>query len=133
MSEYGIKLIWGGGKDDDVIGFSPSAYKRWHNQIQPGTRMLLYETAKNKGVQGIVSEVEVIAGFAASAGLATPTQEHNHPVRVKVIRGKRSIMAIPKQRVQEVLGRPSFPQQNDSWTPISETTYRHLLSSWGKR
>ena len=130
MSKYGIKLIWGGGGDDDVIGFSPSAYDRWHDDIQPGTRMLLYETSKNKGAQGIVSEVEVINSFGDSVGLPTPTEEHNHPVRVKVIHGKGTVRAIVRGQVQAILNRPSYPQENDGWLPITETQYRQFTNLW---
>ncbi|MEO8397538.1 MAG: hypothetical protein ABI700_31360 [Chloroflexota bacterium] len=137
MANYGIKLVWGGYRTylDKVVGFSSSAYERWKDEINLGTRMLLYETSRNKGAQAIVSEVEVVEGFenTAKLNLLSPTEEHDHLVRIKVIRNIGSVPIITRKRVQEVLGRPSFPQQNDSWTPISETTYRHLLSGWSKR
>jgi hypothetical protein len=134
MANYGIKLVWGGYRADldNVIGFSPSAYERWKYDIQPGTLMLLYETSKNKGVQGIVSVVEVVEGFenTANLGLISPTDEHDHLVKIKVVIDVDSVPVIPREEVQRLLNYPSYPQQNDSWTPISGETYLEFLKLW---
>ena len=134
MSKYGVKLLWGGYRTylDEVVGFSPWAYDRWKADIQPGTRMLLYETTKNKGAQAIVSEVEVVHGFAETAKLAlvSPTEEHKHLVKIKVIHTVGAVTQIPRKQVQTILRRPHYPQQNDSWTPISEAEYRDFIKIW---
>ena len=135
MSKYGIKLVWGGYRTylDKVVGFSPAAYKRWKDDIQSGTRMLLYETTKNKGAQGIVSEVEVVDGFdnTATFGLESPTEEHDHLVTIKVIHNIDTVPIIPRKQVQALLNSDHYPQQNDSWTPISEKLYNDFMKLWG--
>lgn len=137
MSKYGIKLLWAGWQDDEVIGFSPQAYERWKDDIQPGTRMLLYETTVQRpgisfrGTKSVIGEVEVIEGFAKSAGLATPTEEHNHAVKVKVIRSRTSVAPIPLEMVRKILANPKFPRQGEAWHPIFETMYNDFLKLWG--
>jgi hypothetical protein len=140
MSKYGIKLLWAGWQDNEtVIGFSPQAYERWKDDIQVGTRMLIYETTKQRpgssfrSAKGLIGEVEVIEGFAKSSGLATPTEEHDQPVKVKVIRGRSSVDPIPLERVRKILADPKFPQQGEAWRPIFETMYRDFLKIWGER
>lgn len=135
MSKYGIKLVWNGFYTDTVIGFSPTAYERWKHEIQPCVRMLIYETSKNNGAQAIVSEVEVVHGFAETAKLdfVAPTEEHNHLVRVKVIRGKGRVSIIPRNFVQTVLKRPTYPQEKNAWLPISEAQYVEFIKFWDGR
>ena len=139
MSKYGIKLLWAGWRDEEVIGFSPRAYEHWKDDIQPGTRMLIYETTVQrpgenfKSAKGIIGEVEVIEGFAKSAGLVTPTEEHNHALYVKVIRGRDIVTPIPLEKVRTILAKPKFPQQGEAWHPIFETMYRDFIKIWDKR
>lgn len=138
MSRYGIKLVWAGWHNEDVIGFSPKAYEEWKNDIQVGTRMLIYETDQGrelgaKGKKAIVGEVEVIEGFAASEGLATPTQQHDIPVKVRVIRRREEVSEIPLKVVRKITADPNFAHVGQAWKPIFETMYRDFIKLWGGR
>jgi hypothetical protein len=139
-SKFGIKPLWAGWLESEtVIGFSPRAYEKWKDSIQPGTRMLLYETtvqrpeASFKSAKGIIAEVEVAEGFARSRGLVAPTVEHNYPLRIKVLHGRRSVRPIPLEKVRLILGDPKFPYQGVAWYPLDEAVYNEFLKIWGVR
>ena len=135
MSKYGIKLVWAGWHNEDVIGFSPKAYEEWKYDIQVGTRMLIYETDVRlvpgiKGVKGLVGEVEVVESFAKSAGLVTPTQEHDIPLHVKVLRVRQEVSIIPLKQVRAITADPKFAHVGQAWKPIFETMYRDFIKIW---
>ncbi len=134
MPNYGIKLIWGGNLTyiDKVVGFTDWAYEKWGGKIKPGTRMLLYETKRNNGAEAIVSEVQVVADFDETArlGLPSPTEEHSHLVKIKIIRNKGDVIPIPREQVKLLLESPGYPQASQSWKPISEALYKQFLGIW---
>jgi hypothetical protein len=133
VSMYGVKLYWADRSHETVVGFSTAGYERWKDSIVPGTRMLIYETSRARGAQAIVSEVKVVEGFEKSAGLPTPTVEHEHPVRVEVIHRKGSVPLIPRDMVQIILEREHYPLLTDTWVPISEEQYQEFMKFWGVR
>jgi hypothetical protein len=135
MTEYGIKMVWKGWKDELVIGFSDAGYTKWKNKIKPGTRMLVYETAKpreehdSKGVKAIVGEIEVTSTFEEASGEPTPTKEHPHPVYVKVLRPRDTVKQISLQRIREIIKDKNFPFR-ETWYPLTEKQYKELLAEW---
>lgn len=136
MSGYGIKLVWARWHDENVVGFSDRAKKKWEDDIEPGIRMLIYETSikrpgnTKRGVKAIVGEVEVTGTWEQGAGKATPTQEHDNPVDVRVLRYRADISPIPLRRVREIIRDASFPHQGQAWRPLSQEQYRALLAEW---
>ena len=136
MSKYGIKLVWAGWDNEEVVSFSGRAYEQWKHYIEPGTRMLIYETTvpepgtKAKGFKGIVGEIEVLQGFSASDALLMPTEEHERSLRVKVLRPRELVTPIPLDKVRAIIADPKFPKQSELWRPIFETVYRDLVKLW---
>lgn len=130
MSGYGIKLVWAGWNNDEIIGFSNKARKKWEDDIRPGVRMLIYETSKPPGLKAIVGEVEVTGTWEQGEGKPTPTKEHNHPVNVRVLRRRADITPIPLHRVRQITGDEKFPRQGQAWKPLSEAQYKALLDAW---
>lgn len=136
MSAYGIKLVWAGWANDDVIGFSDRAHSRWKDSLLPGTRMLIYETtgrapgSKAKGTKSIVGEVEVIGTFEEGETRRAPTEAHARllPVKVIVRREERSPLLL--DWVRELLGDMDWPRRGQSWTPLTEDQYRAFHAAW---
>jgi hypothetical protein len=95
MTQYGIKLVWPGWNNDTVMGFSDDGYNRWRESIQPGTRMLLYETEDRspgttfRGTKSISGEIEVTGTFKDGEKYPAPTKQHHHLVPVKLLRPRR--------------------------------------------
>lgn len=136
MTNYGVKLVWAGWADDDVIGFSERACSRWKDSLLPGTCMLIYETtgrapgSKAKGTKSIVGEVEVTGSFEDGEAYRAPTEAHARllPVRVIVRREDRS--PLPLDRVRELLSDPQWPRRGQSWTPLSDEQYQTVHAAW---
>ena len=134
MTAYGIKLVWAGWKDDKVIGFSDRGHKRWGDNIKPGTRMLLYETAtkrpgvSTKGTMSVVGEIEVTGTFEDGERLRAPTEQHDKLVPAKVLRPRRENKSIPLARVRELIDDPQWPRQGEAWKPLSKAVYEQLCA-----
>ncbi|MFN8527725.1 MAG: hypothetical protein U0670_03840 [Anaerolineae bacterium] len=135
MTQYGIKLLWAGWKDDPEIGFSQQGYQQWKDEIGVGTRMLLYETSKarpnskTKGELAIIGEVEVVRGFEKAPD-RSPTDEHTYLLGVKVLRSRNSVRAIPLTAIRKLLRDENFPLQGEKYHPLDEKTYNVLLRMW---
>lgn len=133
MTAYGIKLVWAGWNDDDVIGFSDQGYKRWKDTITPGTRMLVYETTgqrpghKHKGTKSIVGEVEVTGTFDDGERMKSPTEAHARVVPVKVLRTRQQSTPIPLTKIRELLGDEDYPRMGETWKPLTEEQYKLFL------
>jgi hypothetical protein len=132
MTQYGLKLIWGGWKDDTVIGFSDRAAKRWGDELKPGTRMLLYETSVNKGSKSVVGEIEVTGTFAEGDKLKAPTEEHDRLLPVKVLRRRREGKQIPLARIRELISDDKWPRQGEAWKPLTKEIYDRLCTELEK-
>lgn len=135
MPTPGIKLVWAGWHDDEVIGFSDRGYARWHIHLVPGTRMLVYETtgkpagSKAKGTKSIVGEVEVIGTFTDGEAFRAPTEEHAHLLPVKPIIPRDQAKPIPLERVREIIQDDKWPRLGEAWKPLTETQYRKLVQA----
>lgn len=135
MTPYGIKLVSAGWKDDPVIGFSNKGYKSWRDEIKPGTRMLLYETAtpppgtKFKGTKSIVGEIEVTGTFEDGEKYRAPTEHHDRLVPVKVLRPRREGKNISLPRFRELIGDEGWPRMGETWKPLSQEVYERLCAA----
>lgn len=133
MTNSGIKLVSAGWNNENFIGFSDRAAKRWRDRLPAGTRMLLYETgAKSGGSKSIVAEVEVSGTFEEGEALRQPGEEHDRLIPVKVIRPRGAHPPIPLDRVRAILNDDAYPRMGESWRSLSESEYRALLAEWGK-
>lgn len=138
MTQYGIKLLWAGWKDDNVIGFSHRGYKRWSDEIKLGTRMLLYETSikrpgtTSKGTRSIIGEVEVSGSFEDGEKYRAPSEQHDHLVPVKVLRPRREGKRIPLDRIRELINDASWPRQGETWKPLNREVYELLCAELEK-
>lgn len=138
MTSYGIKLVSAGWKDDPVIGFSNKGYQRWKDSMQPGTRMLLYETGtpppgvKFTGTKSIIGEVEVTGSFEDGEKLRSPTEHHDRVIPVKVLRPRREGKSIPLDRVRELIGDPKWPRMGETWKPLEKDVYDQLCAELEK-
>jgi hypothetical protein len=136
MADYGIKLVWAGWNNDDVIGFSERGYQRWRDTITPGTRMLLYETmrkpkgSKAKGTKSIVGEVEVEGSFDDGETRRKPDEQHARLLPVKVVRARDETTPIPLDRVRELLGDEQYPRMGESWRPLNEAEVEAFPKEW---
>lgn len=136
MSNYGIKLVWASWHDEDVVGFSDKAKKKWQDRIVQGTRMLIYETSSKRegyntrGVMAIVGEVEVKETWKQAEGKTTPTTEHNNPVGVCIIRRRAEVPPIPLERIRHIIADDKFPYQGQAWKPLTEEQYQALIAEW---
>jgi len=137
MTNYGIKLVWAGWNDDDVIGFSNQGYKRWKDTVVPGTRMLVYETTgqrpghKHKGTKSIVGEVEVAGTFEDGEAIKAPDEAHDRVIPVKVVRKRGEHQPIELSRVRELIDDQDYPRMGESWKPLTKEQYEALLREWG--
>jgi hypothetical protein len=135
MPTPGIKLVWAGWNDDNVIGFSNQGYSRWRASLMKGTRMLVYETtgkapgSKAKGTKSIVGEVEVTGTFEDGEAFRAPTEQHARllPVDSKIKRAEAH--PIPLERVREIIGDPGWPRMGETWKPLTEVQYRTLVEA----
>lgn len=137
MSRYGIKLVWAGWQNDQLIGFSDRAKKKWEAHIGPGVKMLIYETSVKRpgytgrgGIRSIIGEVEVTGTWEQGKGKVTPTQEHDNPLDVRVLRRRQDVIPIPLHRVRQIIGNETFPHQGQAWKPLTEEQYHTLLAEW---
>jgi hypothetical protein len=136
MTSYGIKLVWAGWNNDTVIGFSERGYKRWRDKLEPGTRMLLYETtgkpkgSKAKGTKSIVGEVEVMGSFDDGEALRSPTEQHDRVLPVKVIRARDAQPIVPLARVRAILADEQYPRMGESWRPLTLEEYEAFIKEW---
>jgi hypothetical protein len=138
MTQYGIKLVSAGWNNDNVVGFSDKAYKRWSGELKPGTQMLLYETAtpppgsKFKGSKSIVGEIEVTGTFDEGEKFRAPNEHHDRLVPVKVLRQRREGKQIPLERVRELIGDEGWPRMGESWKPLTRDVYDQLCAELEK-
>jgi hypothetical protein len=138
MTPYGIKLVWAGWKDDNVIGFSDQGYKRWKDKINPGTRMLVYETGKTPpgttfvGTKSIVGEIEVTGTFEDGDNYRAPNEQHDRLLPVKVLRPRREGKNISLPRVRELIGDEGWPRMGETWKPLSQEVYERLCAELEK-
>ena len=135
MPTPGIKLVWAGWNDDDVIGFSNQGYSRWRASLMQGTRMLVYETtgkapgSKAKGSKSIVGEVEVTGTFEDGETHRAPTEQHARLLPVKSTIRRADATPIPLDRVREIIGDPGWPRMGETWKPLTESQYRTLVEA----
>ena len=137
MSNYGIKLVWPGWKDDTVIGFSDRGAKRFGDGIQTGTRMLIYETATKrpgvtaKGTKSIVGAVEVDGSFEDGEKYRPPNEEHSRLLPVKVIHRRDDVRPIPLERVRKIIADENWPRMGEAWKALTDEQYQAFLKEWG--
>lgn len=135
MPTPGIKLVWAGWSDDEVIGFSERGYSRWRDSLTHGTRMLVYETtgkapgSKAKGTKAIVGEVEVIGTFEEGEAHRAPTEQHDRLLPVQTTIRRADAHPIPLERVREMIGDPAWPRMGETWKPLTEAQYRELVAA----
>ncbi len=123
---FAIKLVWGPWKDAPVVGLSNAAYERWKDEIGVGTRLLIYETARNNGLQALVGEVRVTRKPYKDS-VNAPTKEHDWLMDIETIRSRDQITPVSVEQIRGVLNKPKFPHQGEALTPISEEQYRTLI------
>lgn len=129
---YGIKLVWAGWDNDPTIGFSNQGYKRWHDTLPVGTRMLLYETGtkapgfKGKSALSVVGEVEVSGSFEDGDAIRAPDEKHDRVIPVTVVQGRDAGKPVPLARVRELIGDPEWPRMGESWKPITREQYEAI-------
>jgi hypothetical protein len=134
MPTPGIKLVWAGWNDDDVIGFSEQGYKRWRASLMTGTRMLVYETtgkrpgSSARGRKAIVGEVEVAGTFEDGEALRAPTEQHARLLPVKIISPRGAGKPIPLERVRQIIEDDKWPRLGETWKPLTERQYRELVA-----
>jgi hypothetical protein len=132
MPTPGIKLVWAGWQDDDVIGFSEQGYKRWHLSLIPGTRMLVYETmgkrpgSNDKGTKSLVGEVEVTGTFEDGDAIRASDEAHDRVIPVQVMIRREDAKPISLARVREIIDDEKWPRMGETWKPLTETQYRKL-------
>jgi hypothetical protein len=137
MTQYGIKLVWPGWNNDTVMGFSDDGYNRWRESIQPGTRMLLYETEDRspgttfRGTKSISGEIEVTGTFKDGEKYPAPTKQHHHLVPVKLLRPRRGGRQVSLYRVRELIGDNGW-HRRETWTPLSKEVYERLIAELEK-
>lgn len=135
MPTPGIKLVWAGWNDDEVIGFSDRGYNRWRASLMNGTRMLVYETtgkAKGstaKGTKSLIGEVEVTGTFEDGEAFRAPTEEHDRLLPVKPVIHRADATPVPLDRVREIIGDDKWPRMGETWKPLTETQYRALVAA----
>lgn len=131
MIEYGIKLVSAGWNNENFVGFSDRAAKRWQAKLPSGTRMLLYETGtKSKGTKSIIAEVEVNGTFEEGEALKQPGEEHDRLILVKVIRRRESQNPISLEKAREILNDENYPRMGESWRPLSRAEYDAFIKEW---
>ena len=137
ISEYGIKVLWAGWRDDPRIGFSDKGFADWADKISVGTRMLLYETERPRpgqnviGIKSIMAEVQVAKMFDEVKELTPPTQQHEHLILVDILRNRDSVTPIPLRRIKQITKQQQFPFQM-TYLPLDEQTYNRLLQEWDR-
>jgi hypothetical protein len=132
MPTPGIKLVWAGWHDDEVIGFSEQGYKRWHLNLIPGTHMLVYETtgkrpgSSDKGTKCLVGEVEVTGTFEDGERFRAPTEQHARLLPVKSLIHRDDARPVSLERIREIIDDDKWPRMGETWKPLTETQYRKL-------
>lgn len=138
MTEYGIKLVWAGWNNDDVIGFSNQGYSRWKDSLKPGTRMLLYETAtpvpgtKFKSTKSVVGEVEVTGSFEDGDKIRSANEQHDRVLPVKVLSPRHEGKQVSLNRVRELINDPEWPRRGESWKPLDQDVYKRVIAELEK-
>jgi hypothetical protein len=134
MTEYGIKLVWAGWDNANVVGFSEQGYKRWRDKLPPGTRMLLYETMGNapganvKGTKSIVGEVEVAGSFDDGETVRAPDEPHDRVIPVTVVSPRGAGRPIPLDRIRTLIEDDKWPRMGESWKPLTDAQYQALIA-----
>lgn len=135
MPTPGIKLVWAGWRDDPLIGFSNRGYSRWHESLERGTRMLVYETtgkapgSKAKGTRSIVGEVEVAGTFEEGEAHRAPTEQHDRLLPVETRISRTNAHPIPLERVRELIDDPGWPRMGETWKPLTDAQYQALIDA----
>lgn len=126
---YAIAIVPATWEADFSLGFSASSYERWHEQIEPGTRILLY---KESPVNAIIGEAIV------QDNVFVPLEDlpaHNQH-RLKTSDGNNADYALPLRVTylyphyhyvsREQLDEMMNAQNLNGWIPIDDEIYRAL-------
>ncbi|MCA9912477.1 MAG: hypothetical protein KC496_03990 [Anaerolineae bacterium] len=126
---YAVAIVPTNWEPESSIGFSSMSYQKWHEKIEPGTRVLIY---KQDPVNAIIAEAQVQDNaFVALENLPEEnrsplfTQDGNPadyalPLQVTMVYPQRHYVA------QEELSRFMQTPQLDGWIPVNAEIFRAL-------
>jgi hypothetical protein len=136
MPAYALKVMPGDWTLDMPLPFSAAQYEQVRNQVEAGTRVVLYAASP---VDGIVGEGQVSGVFirvqdwpATTLGALqalNPQPDYLLPIEVLYRRaGPEAVM--PRAQVMEILDDPHFPRPGQDWLVLDDDVYHELIRGW---
>jgi hypothetical protein len=132
MSQYAIRVIASDWELEQPLPFSEEGYQRWRDEIEAGTRVVLYQSAP---VNAIVAEGQVSGIFVKLDEWPESTREripgsvagtqaaYALPLQILYRRGPTAY--IPLEHIREHLDE-NFPESALEWLPIEKMAYHEF-------
>lgn len=157
MAAFGILRVKADWEDDEPTYFHESAYLQYSDDLEKGTRVLIYAE------DAIVAEIEVISDFAdvnpdiehdmtdplppEERDTRTPTEDHldrdeglvfsmpdrnintrAYQLPMRVVRSLAETRPISRAVVARAVGDSSV--EDELWTPIDKQVYQTIVDEW---
>jgi hypothetical protein len=157
MAAFGILRVKADWEDDEPTYFHESAYLEYGDDLEKGTRVLIY------AADAIVAEIEVLSDFTSvnpdtqrdmtdplppeERDTKTPTEDHldrdeglvfsmpdrnintrAYQLPMRVVRSLAETRPIPRAAIVRAIGDSSV--EDDLWTPIDKQIYQALVGEW---
>jgi len=136
MPAYTLKVVPGEWTLDMPLPFSAAQYEQVRSQVEPGTRVVIYQRSP---VNGIISEGQVSGVFIrvqdwppttlGSIQSLHPQPDYLLPIEVLYRRiGPEAVMT--RSAVADVLDDPHFPHPGQDWLLLDDDVYHELIRGW---
>lgn len=135
MIQYAIKVVPPEWNEDLPIPFTRTEHERWHDQIQNGTRVLIFKSAP---VNQLVAEGEV-RGFFVQPHRWTPTSTDGLPdslanadylLPLGVLYTRKADARFSLTEVRAALEDPAFPRDDGEWRELDLDHYQRLIQKF---
>lgn len=133
MILYAIKVVPPEWEETMPIPFTKAEHDQWRDQIQNGTRVLIFKSAP---VNQLVAEGEV-HGFFVQPHRWTPTAVDDLPESLRnadyllplgvLYTRKTEQSLISLNGVRIALDDPAFPRHAGEWRPLNFDQYQRLI------
>lgn len=130
MYQYGIIQVPMDWTSDQVVGFDEETMMLMQDEIQSGTRLLLYKPAPINAIMGeaevITSRLENVDNWQGTAPLTRQGKPAQYVLPLKLLLTRHGEQTVPLEYILDTLDLNALPASD--WIPLSANEYNGLMN-----
>jgi hypothetical protein len=134
MYQFGIIQVPADWTSDSIVGFDEETYHLMKDQIQPGTRLLLYKPAPVNAIMAeadiLINRFERVEDWKGINNSQAPKTSRGKPAQyvlpLRILYTHHGADQVPLDHILDQLDLNALPSTD--WIPLSSNEYNGLIN-----